>query len=321
MCRRTRSGFTLVELLVVIAIIGILMSLLLVALGSVRAKSLQMQCQNNLRQLGMATAEFNAAKNHYPGWQDSWQVLLLDYVEQRPLYDRWDDQAVPKWVPDPVTSQPMLNGDLAHYLPIYNCPGQPSNRTYGPFTAYVASAGYYPLATDPAPYNLASSKGPSTAGYDYWDAQSGVNGIFVDRVPIPTTAGSLKPHDPTTLPSVNATSVVDGLTNTLLISENLVAGQWWQPGLESTFVWLYATEASCPPSTGKPAPTQVVTPEMRINGQRNSITVLTPQTARPSSRHSGGVNAVFADGHTAFLRDGVDYHVYQQLMTPNGAKS
>ncbi len=346
MCRRTRSGFTLVELLVVIAIIGILMSLLLVALGSVRAKSLQMQCQDNLRQLGMATIEFSAAKNHYPGWQDviardvslpleypsalpggttnkiaSWQVLLLDYVEQRPLYDRWDDQSVPKWVADPVTGQPVLNGDLAHYIPIYVCPSQPSSRTYGPSTSYVANAGYYSLATDPAPYNLASSKGPTTAGYDYWDAQRGANGIFVDRVPIPTTAGSLKPHDPAIIPSVTATGVVDGLTNTLLISENLVAGQWWQPGLESTFVWLYATEPGCPPSAGKPAPTQLVTPEMRVNGLKNTITALTPQTARPSSRHTGGVNAVFADGHTAFLRDGVDYHVYQQLMTPNGAKS
>ena len=346
MSRHTRLGFTLVELLVVIAIIGVLMSLLLVALGAVRAKSLQVQCLNNLRQLGMATIDFTAAKNRFPGRQEiiardaslplehpstlpgattnkiaSWQVVLLHYVEQRPLYSRWDDQAVPKWVPDPVTGQPVLNGDLAHYMPIYNCPSQPTSRTYGPFTAYVANAGYYPLATDPAPYNLASSKGPTTAGYDFWDAQDGANGIFVDRVPIPTTAGSLKPHDPAKVPSVTVTDVADGLTNTLLISENLLAGQWWQTGLETSFVWLYATEPGCPPSPGKPAPTQTVSPEMRINGLRNSMTSLTPQTARPSSRHTGGVNAVFADGHTAFLRDGVDYHVYQQLMTPNGAKS
>ena len=346
MCRRTRAGFTLVELLVVIAIIGILMSLLLVGLGAVRAKSMQVQCLNNLRQLGLATIEFNEAKKRYPGWQEvisrdaslpleypatlpggttnkiaSWQVVLLPNIEQRPLYGRWDDQTIPKWVPDPVTGQPVLNGDLAHYIPGYVCPSQPTSRTYGPFTSYVANAGSVWLATDPAPYNLASSKGPTTAGYDYWDSQDGDNGIFIDRVPIPTTAGALTPHDPAVVPSVTTTKVVDGLTNTLLISENMVAGQWWQPGLESTFVWLYATEPNCPPSAGQPAPTQVVTPEMRINGLRNSITTLTQQTARPSSRHPGGVNAVFADGHTGFLRDGVDYHVYQQLMTPNGAKS
>lgn len=287
-----------------------------------------------------------AKRGHYPGWQQviardasvplefpstlpgarknkiaSWQVVLLDYIEQRPLYDRWDDQAVPKWVPDAITAQPLLNGDLAHYIPLYNCPSQPSSRMHGPFTAYVANAGYYPLSTDPAPLNLASSKGPTTAGYDYWDAQDGDNGIFIDRVPIPATPNSLKPHDPVVLPKIGSSDVKDGLSNTLLFSENLVAGQWWQPGLETTFVWLYATEPSCPPSAGNPAPTQVVSPEMRINGLRNSVTNLVPRTARPSSRHTGGVNAVFADGHTAFLRDGVDYHVYQHLMTPNGSKS
>ncbi|MDA1054515.1 MAG: DUF1559 domain-containing protein [Planctomycetota bacterium] len=346
MYRRTPAGFTLVELLVVIGIIGILMSLLIPAVLYVRERGRWVQCMNNTSQLGMATIAFQSAKQHYPGWQQviasdpslpleypstfpgattnkiaSWQVVLLNYIEQRPLYSRWGDQAVPKWVLDPLTGQPVLNGDLAHYIPIYVCPSQPSSRTYGPFTAYVANRGYYSLATDPAPFNLASSKGPTTAGYDYGDSQDGDNGIFVDRVPIPMTGAAWKPHDPASIPKVTSSDVVDGLSSTLLISENLVAGQWWQPGLETTFVWLYATELSCPPSAGKPAPTQLVSPAMRINGLRNSITTLTPQTARPSSRHTGGVNAVFADGHTAFLRDGVDYHVYQQLMTPNGSKS
>ena len=346
MYRRTRSGFTLVELLVVIAIIGILMSLLFVGLGVAREKARQLTCLKHLQQLGQASQSFETAKKHFPGWQQviardaslplehpstlpgattnkiaSWQVVLLDYIEQRPLYDLWDDQTISKWVPDPISGQPVLNGNLAHYLEMYNCPSQSSLRKNGPFTAYVANRGYYPLATDPAPFNNASSKGPSTVGYDYWDSQAGDNGIFVDRVPIPTTSGSLKPHDPVTIPKVASSDVDDGLSNTLLISENLVAGQWWQPGLESTFVWLYATESSCPPSPSKPAPTQVVTEQMRINGLRNTVTTLTSQTARPSSRHQGGVNAVFADGHTALIRDGVDYHVYQHLMTPNGAKS
>jgi prepilin-type N-terminal cleavage/methylation domain-containing protein/prepilin-type processing-associated H-X9-DG protein len=346
MYRRTRVGFTLVELLVVIAIIGILMSLLIPAVMYMRERARRMQCENHLKQLGTATIEYEAAKRHFPGWQQviardkslpleypstlpgattnkiaSWQVVLLNFIEQRPLHRVWNDKSVPKWVADPTTGQPMLNGDLAHYMPLYNCPSQPTSRTYGPFTAYVANAGYYSLASDPAPLSNASSKGPTTTGYDFWDAQAGRNGIFVDRVPIPNSAGSLVPHDPARLPAVSSTDVTDGTSNTLLISENLVAGQWWQPGLPSTFVWLYATEASCPASSGNPIPTQAVTAEMRINGLRNSVTTLTPQTARPSSRHPGGVNAVFADGHTAFLRDGVDYHVYQQLMTPDGKKS
>lgn len=346
MYRRTRAGFTLVELLVVIGIIGVLMGLLIPAVMWARERARRMQCENNVKQLGTATITYESTGRGFPGWQQviarnaalplehpatlpgattnkiaSWQVVLFDYIDQRPLYDRWDDQTVPKMVLDPSTGLPAVNGALVHYIPLFNCASQPTSRTYGPFTAYVANRGYYPLASDPAPYNLAASKGPPTPGFDYWDVQDGDSGVFVDRVPIPMTSTGLTPHDPPTVPKVTSTDIGDGHSTTLLISENLVAGQWWQSGLETTFVWLYATEPACPPSAGKPAPTQVVTEEMRINGLRNSITNLTPRTARPSSRHSGGVNAVFADGHSAFIRDAVDYHVYQHLMTPNGSKS
>jgi len=42
--------------------------------------------------------------------------------------------------------------------------------------------------------------------------------------------------------------------------------------------------------------------------------------ARPSSRHSNGVNVAFCDGHTQFLREEIDYRVYQQLMIPADRK-
>jgi prepilin-type processing-associated H-X9-DG protein len=45
-----------------------------------------------------------------------------------------------------------------------------------------------------------------------------------------------------------------------------------------------------------------------------------PRFARPASNHPSGVNAAFADTHVEFVRDDVDYTVYQQLLTPNGAK-
>ena len=49
-----RSGITLIEVIVVMAIIGMLMALLLPAVGGARASSKRMECQNNLRNLGMA---------------------------------------------------------------------------------------------------------------------------------------------------------------------------------------------------------------------------------------------------------------------------
>jgi len=43
--------------------------------------------------------------------------------------------------------------------------------------------------------------------------------------------------------------------------------------------------------------------------------------ARPSSMHTGGVNAVFADGHTQFLNEDIEYTIYQALMTPDTPNS
>jgi hypothetical protein len=332
--------------LVVISIIGILLAIVVPAAMVGREKARQRYCANNLRQLGLATHDFKKG-DRFPGWQEivardaslpiefpsalpgattnkiaSWPVVLLPYIEEKQLYDLWNDHSEPKYVPDPL-GNPALNSMLAHYIPEYACPSRESRFHDGPFISYVANAGYYPLPSDPAPLNNAASKGLPTPGFDYWDAQAGHNGVFVDRVPIPSSAGSLKPHQPLRLPKVTMSDLSrgDGASNTLLYSESLVAGHWSQPGLDTTFVWLYATEPACPPSAGKPMPTIGVTPEMRIHGPKKKVTVLNPRTARPSSRHHHGVNAVFADGHVAFIRDRVDYHVYQQLMTPNGSKS
>ena len=125
-----RPAFTLVELLVVIAIIGILVGLLLPAVQAAREAARRMQCQNNLKQIGLALHIYHDAHNSFPAGTNSmadccappivsnWAISILPFIEQASAFNQYNFSF--------HTTAPQNAFIRSINLPTQNCPSDPN---------------------------------------------------------------------------------------------------------------------------------------------------------------------------------------------------
>ncbi len=238
MRRLRRRAFTLVELLVVIAIIGILVALLLPAVQAAREAARRMQCSNNLKQLGLAFHNYHDVHKAFPMgyfvWINpagrnynvqAWGQLILPFIEQQTLYDRYDFRVAPVNEAGPIGQANIVI--ISTVIRTFTCPSalNPTLRVYD---------GFVPANAVPGLPQLTWKAAPS----DYCIA-TGVRGIFANMAyqGFPGGAGGnrhgmIQPH----IQIVNVTSsfrdnnfavVLDGTSNSILLAERTGGSDIW----------------------------------------------------------------------------------------------
>lgn len=137
-----RSAFTLIELLVVVAIVGVLVALSLMAVQSARESSRKLQCQNRLRQIGLAMHQHHDARGFFPPGKSTdkpgnayvhayWLTHLLEYLEQPAIASEMNPAFAAQ--PDPLSVSPNVSGKHSGSwsgVPNFACPSD--SRVPGP---------------------------------------------------------------------------------------------------------------------------------------------------------------------------------------------
>jgi len=314
-----RSAFTLIELLVVIAIIAILIALLVPAVQKVRAAAARTQCQNNLKQLGLATHGFHDSIKHFPvGTHDDdnrsygWRTWILPYIEQGPLYDQM--VAAGLWIPpnlgggkngtnvdgisnSEISSSATALQDLCKTkLSVFICPSDSLPDIY--------TNGNYPKANYCA--NLGTVVGNITNCAD-GNARGNVQtGMFMMS----------NENDNTWVTKMK--SIQDGTSNTILFGEITESENVKNANNEANYpIWAGGNpNGGCNGLANAGAVLRFVDTNYFINRRTGAESNMSF-----GSKHGAGANFVFADGSVRFLDQSIDVAAYRAMGTRDGGEA
>jgi len=321
-CRR---GFTLVELLVVIAIIGVLIGLLLPAVQAAREAARRSHCQNNLKQLGLATHLYMDTMGALPPMcilkQDqlstTWsvQARILPYIEQSNLQQlidwrlSWSLQPnvcqtrVPTFLcPSEIQDQPAVQPTMTHY-PLNYAANSGTWFQWDPVTN-AHGDGAFVVNASLKPANFVDGMS-NTLGLAEVKA---FNADFIDGG-APTAPGTPPPSSPQEIlnyggnftPNFGHTQWVNGLII--------------HTGFTTTF----------PPNTRIPYvnPADGKTYDMDFTSIRlgYTLTGCTYVTFGSRSHHPGVVNAMMMDGSGRSFSSTIDGNIWRALGTCAGGET
>ncbi len=299
--RSLSNGFTLIELLVVIAIIAILIGLLLPAVQKVREAAARMTCQNNIKQLSLACLNYENTYQRFPASNTTaapfhgWAAVVLPFIEQENIRNIYSLNA--NWFD--ATNTTARTTQVKTFL----CPSASSNRVGSSAVAGQAGSPFSGAAWDYT--NISVIGQPLMTYLNYPDPAS----YGTTWRGVMSSTGS------------SVADITDGLSNTILITEDANRPEYWVKGKRITdqvpisfpgggagvaVGGVWADHQKGFGVEGTSADGFTVTGDCAINCN-NSFEIY--------AFHPGGANAAMADGSVRFLRDSMTIRTLAALCT------
>jgi prepilin-type N-terminal cleavage/methylation domain-containing protein len=315
--RARRGGFTLVELLVVIAIIGILLALLLPAVQAARETARRTQCTNNLRNLALATLQFETAQKRFPPAAQQRDGKVADDVKPPLANHNGISFVLPHF--EALTTFEAIDFGYDWNHPrneshtkqnvsgILHCPSAPNGRAERHVTDYLAAIR---VAVDGSPSlkplilsGQIDSKNGAADKSPFWD------GILqIDKLAL--VGGSLEVDlKNTNRRQVRVAQVLDGLSNTWM----------WYEAAGKPFIYergVFLREDSSSNSRFRWASPLTW---MTINDYCGESQIINCDNVnKPYSFHDGGTNIAYSDASVRFHTDDLDPQLFVALLTMAG---